>query len=335
MFRHLVAALALALSVIAAHADDAPKVTTLGARLEHYDYPYPVHWFNVQSQGHDLQMAYMDLQPVKPNGQAVVLLHGKNFCAPYWTATAERLRDRGYRVIVPDQIGFCKSSKPREYQYSFHQLAANTHALLQSLGIDKSIVVAHSMGGMVGARYTLMFPDAVQKLVLVDPIGLEDWKAKGVPWRSVDGWYKNELKTSYATIKAYQLKSYYDDHWKPQYDRWVLLQAGMYEGDGRDTAAWAGALTYDMIYTQPVVYELPQIKVPTVLIIGQADRTAIGRDAAPAAVAAKLGDYPALGQAAAKAIPGARLIPLDGLGHAPMLEAPERFYTALDDALGR
>ena len=334
MLRHLAAVLALAIAAMAVHADDGtPRVTALGARLEHYDYPYPVHWFDVHSQVHDLQMAYMDLQPGKPNGQAIVLLHGKNFCAPYWTATAERLRDQGYRVIVPDQIGFCKSSKPRDYQYSFHQLAANTHALLQSLGIDKSIVVAHSMGGMVGTRYTLMFPDAVQKLVLVDPIGLEDWKAKGVPWRSVDDWYKNELKTSYATIKAYQLKSYYDNHWKPQYDRWVLLQAGMYEGDGRDTAAWAGALTYDMIYTQPVVYELPNIRVPTVLIIGQADRTAIGRDAAPPTVAAKLGDYPTLGKEATRAIPGARLIPLDGLGHAPMLEAPERFYPALDDAL--
>jgi pimeloyl-ACP methyl ester carboxylesterase len=333
MLRHLAAALALVTAVTAVHADDTPKVTALGARLEHYDYPYPVHWFAVKSQDHDLQMAYLDLQPSKPNGQAVVLLHGKNFCAPYWTATAERLRDRGYRVIVPDQIGFCKSSKPRDYQYSFHQLAANTRALLHSLGVDKSIVVAHSMGGMVGARYVLMFPDAVQKLVLVDPIGLEDWKAKGVPWRSVDDWYTSELKTSYATIKAYQLKSYYDNHWKPPYDRWALLQAGMYEGEGRDTAAWAGALTYDMIYTQPVVYELPNIKVPTVLVIGQADRTAIGRDAAPPAVAATLGDYPALGKAAAKAIPGARLIPLDGLGHAPMLEAPERFYTALDDAL--
>lgn len=335
MLRQALVTLALAAAVAAVHAQDAPETVPLGARLERYDYPYPVHWFDVHSQGHDLQMAYMDLQPSKPNGQAVVLLHGKNFCAPYWTATAERLRDGGYRVIVPDQIGFCKSSKPRDIQYSFHQLAANTRALLASLGIDKSIVVAHSMGGMVGARYTLMFPDAVSKLVLVDPIGLEDWKAKGVPWRSVDDWYKNELKTSYTTIKAYQLKSYYDNHWQPQYDRWALLQAGMYDGDGRETAAWAGALTYDMIYTQPVIYEFPRIRVPTVLIIGQADRTALGRDMAPPAVAATLGDYPALGKAAARAIPGARLIPLEGLGHAPMLEAPERFYKALDDALAR
>jgi pimeloyl-ACP methyl ester carboxylesterase len=89
-----------------------------------------------------------------------------------------------------------------------------------------------------------------------------------------------------------------------------------------------------MIYTQPVVYEFPNLKVPAVLIIGQRDRTALGRDLAPPNVAAKLGNYPELGREAARRIPRARLIPLDGLGHAPMIEAPERFYQALDAALG-
>jgi pimeloyl-ACP methyl ester carboxylesterase len=317
-----------------ADAADAPAAEDLGARLERYDYPHPVRHFRIASQGHALEMAYMDLAPETPNGRAAVLLHGKNFCAPYWVATAERLQRQGWRVVLPDQVGFCKSSRPRDYQYSLHQLAANTHALLASLGIDRSTVVAHSMGGMVGARLALMHPQAVERLVLVNPLGLEDWKAKGVPWRSVDDWYRQELHTSAATIKAYQLDAYYDGHWKPRYDRWVSLQAGMYEGSGREVSAWASALTYDMIYTQPVVHEFAQLRVPTVLIIGQRDRTAVGRDMAPPEVAAKLGDYVTLGREAAQRIPGARRIDLDGLGHSPMLEAPERFERALDEALG-
>jgi pimeloyl-ACP methyl ester carboxylesterase len=321
------------LAALPAAAAEAPATKDLGGRLERAEYPYPVTMFPVQSQGQALDMAYMDLKPATPNGHTAVLLHGKNFCGPYWQATAERLRGEGWRVVIPDQVGFCKSSKPKGYQYSLHQLAANTHALLESLGVQKATVVAHSMGGMVGTRYALMYPAAVEKLVLVDPIGLEDWKQKGVPWRSVDQWYQSELKTTYDTIKAYQLKSYYDGTWKPEYDQWALLQAGQYVGDGLQESAWAGALTYDMIYTQPVVHEFGDIRVPTVLIIGQRDRTAIGKDAAPPAVQAKLGDYPALGKAAAAAIPGAKLIPLEGLGHAPMLEAPERFYKALDEAL--
>lgn len=324
---------ALLVFACSATAADTPAAEDLGARLERYDYPYPVQHFRIASQGHALEMAYMDLAPEKANGRTAVLLHGKNFCSPYWIASAEHLRRQGWRVVLPDQVGFCKSSRPRDYQYSLHQLAANTHALLASLGVERSAVIAHSMGGMVGARLALMYPQAVERLVLINPLGLEDWKAKGVPWRSVDDWYRQERHTSAATIKAYQLKAYYDGHWKPQYDRWVSLQAGMYEGSGREASAWAGALTYDMIYTQPVVHEFPQLRVATVLIIGQRDRTAVGRDAAAPEVAAKLGDYPALGRDAARRIPGAKLIALDGLGHSPMLEAPERFESALEEAL--
>jgi pimeloyl-ACP methyl ester carboxylesterase len=323
----------LALALSGGLPAQLPATEPLGARLQGYPYASPLHWFTVTSQGRTLQMAYLDLLPAKPNGRTAVLLHGKNFCAPYWQASAERLRAQGYRVVVPEQIGFCKSSKPRDYPYSIAQLAANTHALLQSLRVNQALLIAHSMGGMIGVRYALMFPQSTAKLVLVNPLGLEDWKARGVPWRSVDQWYQTELKTSAASIKAYQLKSYYDGKWKPQYQRWVDLQAGMYEGAERQTAAWAGALTYEMIYNQPVVYEFALLRVPTVLIIGQRDRTAIGKDAAPPSIAATLGNYPQLGRQAAAAISGARLIALDGLGHAPMLEAPARFYQALDQAL--
>ncbi len=49
--------------------------------------------------------------------------------------------------------------------------------MLKSRGIERAIIVGHSMGGMLAARYALMYPDAVNELVLVDPLGLEDWKA--------------------------------------------------------------------------------------------------------------------------------------------------------------
>ena len=98
----------------------------------------------------------------------------------------------GYRVVAPDQIGFCKSTKPERYQYSFQQLAANTHALLASLGARSVVLIGHSTGGMLAARYALMYPDEVSALVLVNPIGLEDWKALGVPALTVDQWIERE-----------------------------------------------------------------------------------------------------------------------------------------------
>jgi pimeloyl-ACP methyl ester carboxylesterase len=87
---------------------------------------------------------------------------------------------------VPDQIGFCKSSKPQAYQFRFHQLASNTRALLASLGVEKSILLGHSTGGMLAFRYALTYPDQTAALAVVNPIGLEDWKAKGVPTATVD-----------------------------------------------------------------------------------------------------------------------------------------------------
>ena len=88
-----------------------------------------------------------------------------------------------------------------------------------------------------------------------------------------------------------------------------------------------------MIYTQPVVQDLPRLSVPTLLVIGQADRTTLGCGALKPEVLATLGRYPELGRRAQAAIPGAKLVPIDGVGHIPHLEAPVRFQTALLDFL--
>ena len=164
------------------------------------------------------------------------------------------------------------------------------------------VLVGHSMGGMLGARFAIQHPEAVERLVLVNPIGLEDWKALGVPWQDVDAWYAGERRTSDDSIRAYQLDVYYDGQWRPQYDRWVDMLAGMYAGPGGEAVAWNQALTSDMVFNQPVVHEFGGIAVPTTLLIGQKDRTAIGRDRATDALKETLGDYPALGRRAAAAM---------------------------------
>ena len=312
--------------------DDGPAY---GPELQGFDYPWPVRHFRFTSQGESLDMAYMDVAPATPNGQAIVLLHGKNFCAATWQASIAVLSQAGYRVIAPDQIGFCKSSKPAHYQFSFQQLAGNTRALLDSVGITRATVMGHSTGGMLAIRYALMYPGQVDRLVLVDPIGLEDWKAKGVPWQSVDAWYRQELRTSADGIRAYERATYYGGTWQPAYDRWVQMLAGMYRGPGRAVVAWNSALIYDMIYTQPVFYEFEHLAMPVVLMIGDRDTSALGKNMAPPAVRATLGDYPALGKAAAARIPHAQLIEFTEFGHAPQIQAPEIFHRSLLDALRR
>jgi pimeloyl-ACP methyl ester carboxylesterase len=311
----------------------ATEAPTYGPELEGFSYPFPVQHYAFTSQGNALRMAYMDVRPQTPNGHTVVLLHGKNFCAATWEETISILRDAGYRVIAPDQIGFCKSSKPQGYQFSFQQLAGNTRALLQSLGVEKAVISGHSTGGMLAIRYALMYPESTEQLVLTNPIGLEDWKAKGVPWQSVDQWYEREKQTTDARIRAYEQTTYYAGAWRPDYERWVQMLAGMYRGPGRDAVAWDSALLYDMIYTQPVYYELEQIKVPTLLLIGDKDTTAIGKDLAPPEIRASLGNYPLLAKEAARRMPNARLVEFPDLGHAPQIQDPPAYHKALLEGL--
>ena len=149
----IVSILALSLAPLA-HAADEPAY---GPELEGFTYPAPVKQFDFTSQRVKLHMAYMDIAPTgKANGRTVVLLHGKNFCGATWEGSMKALAGAGYRVVVPDQIGFCKSSQPRRYQYSFQQLAENTRALLESIGVKGPVtMMGHSTGGMLAAPQAL------------------------------------------------------------------------------------------------------------------------------------------------------------------------------------
>ena len=278
-------------------------------------------------------MAYMDVRPADPNGHVVVLLHGKNFCAATWEGSVKALSAAGYRVIAPDQVGWCKSTKPEHYQYTFEQLAANTHALLQSLGITRAIVMGHSTGGMLAIRYGLLFPADTERLVLVDPLGLEDWRAKGVPWQSLDAQFETQLKTTADSIRDYERATYYAGTWKPEYEPWVQMLAGMYRGPGKRVVAWNSALTYDMIYTQPVFYEFEKLAMPVLLMIGDKDTTAPGKQLAPPELRAQLGHYPELAKAAVARMKQAKLIEFPDLGHSPQIQDPAGFHAALLAAL--
>lgn len=322
--------LVILLITFLATAQDKP--VALDQNLSNYKYPYPVHFIKLKVQKQTLQMAYMDVKPKNYNGKNILLLHGKNFNGAYWKTTIEALTTKGYRVIAPDQIGFGKSTKPQHFQYSFHQLAQNTKAILDELNITKTAVLGHSMGGMLATRFALMYPETTEKLILENPIGLEDYKVV-VPYQPIDWWYEKELKSNYESIKNYQLKFYYDNKWKPEYDQWVNILAGWTLHKDYPIIAWNAALTYDMIMTQPVVYEFPNLKVPTLLIIGTRDRTALGKNLAPENIRETMGLYYELGKKTQQKIPNSKLVEIENIGHLPHIEAFEKFIQPLTSFL--
>lgn len=314
-----------------ARADDVSRLS-YDARLNGYAYAFDVKIFPVTSQGQSLEMAYIHL-PGDPRKPVVTLLHGKNFNADYWATTARHLQQRGYGVLIPDQIGFGKSSKPVRYQYSFATLARHTRALMASLGIERSIVVGHSMGGMLATRFALMYPQSVERLVLVNPIGLENY-LRYVEHKDTDFFNGIELKQTADSIAKYQRDNYYDGQWNERYAALTRFLVGQMQGPDREQVAWVNALTYDMIFTQPVVTEFGDLSVPVSLIIGTRDRTGPGRNWMRPGVEHELGRYDRLGRTAAAQIPGARLHELPGLGHMPHIENFDMFSKAFDLAIG-
>ena len=228
-------------------------------------------------------------------------------------------------MVVPDQVGFGRSSKP-DIHYSFHAMGSHTKALLDELGIKRIAVVGHSMGGMVAARFALMYPETVSHLVLENPIGLEDYRWRA-PYASTEDLYRTELKRTEESIRAYH-KAYYVE-WRPAYDEWVQVHYRWTLSGEYHRLAKSAALTGRLIYQQPVVHEFPLVRSKTLLIIGQEDRTAIGKDRVSPDSRKLLGNYPELGRKAAQAIPGARLVALDKVGHVPHFEASERFHREL------
>src|SRR5262245_8373775 len=171
----LLSALELPARVIHAQGN-APNVPTPtdvkpgSITCEDVPYPYPTSYLALTLYGQDVRMAYMDVAPSgQPNGHTMVLFHGNNFAGFYFGGPIDVLRREGFRVVVPDQIGYGRSSKPI-IPYNFHDMARNTRAILQHLNIPRAMVIGHSMGGMLATRFATQYPDLVEQVVMYNPI---------------------------------------------------------------------------------------------------------------------------------------------------------------------
>jgi len=318
----IIAMLGLSLSLFAPSFASAAEPYGIG--LEGFAYPYPVAMLAVPGEGETLRLAYMDVKPTGPaNGRSIVLLHGRNFPSSYWEPTIKALAGAGYRIVVPDQVGFGKSSKPTA-PLSFDLLARHTLALIDSLGLAKVDIVAHSMGGMLAVRFARFYPDRVNRLVMAAPIGLEDYR-NFVPPVETERLLADEDK---LTPDAYrrQLVTNYSLTLPPE-DVTPFIDARMRIKDSAEYPRWLRAFvnSYQMIYSQPVVYEIPLLAQPVLFIMGGNDHNAPGRAYAPEAMRPRMGDNVRLARDLAARMKDARVEVFDGIGHLVQLEAKDRF----------
>jgi pimeloyl-ACP methyl ester carboxylesterase len=261
----------------------------------------------------------MDVPPVgAPNGHTVVLFHGMNFAGFYWGGPIDALRKEGFRVVVPDQIGFGRSSKPI-IPYNFHDMALNTRRILQHLNIQKAMIVGHSMGGMLAARFATQYPDVTERLVIYNPIGLVDPRYDR-PWTSVDDAYKRTLDANYQTMRAtlFRYVSHNPAAWTSEFEKFARVRYAWTLSADWPRLAMVQSLLGQITYLDPVVDDWAHIKAPT-LVFGGAEDSLAGPI------------FKERMKFIADTIPNgkARLLLLPGLGHVPHMEAPEKTYPPL------
>jgi pimeloyl-ACP methyl ester carboxylesterase len=283
---------------------------------EECPYPYPSSYLPLTLYGQDVRMAYMDVTPQgQANGHTVVLLHGNNFAGFYFGVVIDALRKEGFRVIVPDQIGYGRSSKPI-IPYYLADMARNTRSILQRLNINNAMIVGHSMGGMLAARFASQYPDATERLVLFNPIGLTDTRFNN-PVGDPDEAYKRTLASTYQTIRASLMRyvAHKPSAWNSQFESYVRIRYAWTLSADWPRLARVQSLMNNLISLDPVVYDWAHIQAPTLVYGGAEDMLA----GTPAAFQEGM-------KRIAAAIPNgkARLELLPGLGHVPFMEAPER-----------
>jgi pimeloyl-ACP methyl ester carboxylesterase len=311
---------------VATSAQSAPPPTPAdimpgSITCEDVPYPHPVSYLPMTLYGQDIRMAYMDVPAQgQPNGRTVVLFHGMNFAGFYWGGPIDALRKEGFRVVVPDQIGFGRSSKPI-IPYNFHDMARNTRMLLQHLKIDKAFIVGHSMGGMLAARFATQYPDVADRVVIYNPIGLLDPRYER-PWGSIDEAYKRNLGTTYQQIHAgiFRYFSHNPSAWRAEFDKYPKIRYAWTLSADWPRYAMVQALLGQMTYLDPVVNDWAHIKAPT-LAFGGAEVSLAG----PAKVFQDRMKF------IADTIPNGngKLHLIPGLGHVPHFEAPEKTYPPL------
>ena len=234
----------------------------------------------------------------------VVLVHGFPLDATMWAAQVADLAAAGHHVLAPDLRGFGKSRS--DNPFTLESLADDLHALLASINALPCVLAGLSMGGYVALAYAKKYPADLRALALVDTKAEADTPdGKSARQKMID-----LVRTSGSKAVAEQMMPKMlakDSAARPQ-----LAQSlrGIMEACPAKTIEHALAAMRDRPDRSG---ELSAIKVPTLVIVGDADAIT----------------PPDVAQSMAAKIPGAKLVTIRGAGHMSPMEQPEQVSRAL------
>ena len=158
----------LALAAIAGLGFYLRPVSYFSARTylqEHFD-----GFENQSIKVEGYRMHYLAMGPA--SGPAVILVHGLGGHAEDWWNVAPVLAQAGFRVYMPDLIGFGRSQQPTDFSYSVRDQAAVVVGFMDTLGLKRVDLAGWSMGGWIVQLIASDHPERVSRLILIDSVGL-------------------------------------------------------------------------------------------------------------------------------------------------------------------
>jgi pimeloyl-ACP methyl ester carboxylesterase len=159
----------LALAAIAGLGFYLRPVSYLNAWVYMQEHFAGIESHNIKVDGY--RMHYLAMGPA--SGPPVVLVHGLGGRAEDWWSVAPALARAGFRVYMPDLIGFGRSQQPADFSYSVRDQAAVLLAFMDSLGLKQVDLGGWSMGGWIVQLLAIQHPERVSRLVLIDSVGLD------------------------------------------------------------------------------------------------------------------------------------------------------------------
>ena len=248
-----------------------------------------------------LRVGKVDLELLEAGeGPPLIYLHG--FLEPAGWAEHLELLARDYRVLAPAHPGFAASSRP-DWMESVEDLAYLYLDLIDRLDLRAVRVVGHSLGGWVAAELAVRCSHAIDRLVLVDAVGLRTLPGPAGPaGGSIADW----LVLDSATVRRL---AWHDDETMPcplelPGDPGLSEETLVRVFKDREAASHYGWKPF--FHNPRLAHWLHRVRPPTLVVWGEHD-----------------GIVPlSVGKAYASAIPDARLEIVPAAGHLPQLERP-------------
>ncbi|MDP1545653.1 MAG: alpha/beta hydrolase [Anaerolineales bacterium] len=232
-------------------------------------------------------------------GKPLMLIHGFPLDHTSWNEAASLL-ENDFDLLLPDLRGFGKSTTVAG-PYSMSDMADDLAALLDHLGIEKTVIVGHSMGGYVALAFARKYPQRVSGLALVSSQAAAD------PPDRKEGRYKTAQDVTEKGVGVVA------EAMTPKFSANADVQAFAKAVIQKQSQAGVSGALKAMAEREDATTLLPAFKFPVVLVHGSADALI------PAERAQEI-----------KAIlPAAQLVMIEGAGHVPMMEFPKETAEAL------